>query len=71
MTKAATLAKLVQQGGPLSSGTLDPDLAAIADLLGTAGLLRKTGDGVWTLDTTDIPSTATKKAIAMSVVFGG
>lgn len=31
--------------------TADDDLTAIAALSGLAGLLRKTGDGVWTLDT--------------------
>ena len=39
--------------GPLvSSGTLDPDLIAIAGLAGTSGLLRKTAANTWSLDTT-------------------
>ena len=47
MTKAVSLARSVSDTGLL----LDGDLAAIAALSGTTGLLKKTAADTWTLDT--------------------
>ena len=47
MTKAVSLARSVSDTGLL----LDGDLAAIAALSGTTGLLKKTAANIWSLDT--------------------
>ena len=64
MTKAVSLARSVSDTGLL----LDGDLAAIAALSGTTGLLKKTAADTWTLDTssylTSITSTNVTTALA-------
>lgn len=65
MTKAVSLARSVSDTGLL----LDGDLAAIAALSGTAGLLKKTAANTWSLDTSSYLTSITSTNITTALGY--
>jgi hypothetical protein len=65
MTKAVSLARSVSDTGLL----LDGDLAAIAALSGTAGLLKKTAANTWSLDTSSYLTSITSTNVTTSLGY--
>jgi hypothetical protein len=65
MTKAVSLARSVSDTGLL----LDGDLAAIAALSGTTGLLKKTAADTWTLDTSSYLTSITSGNVTTALGY--
>ena len=65
MTKAVSLARSVSDTGLL----LDGDLAAIAALSGTTGLLKKTAADTWTLDTSSYLTSITNTNVTTALGY--
>ena len=65
MTKAVSLARSVSDTGLL----LDSDLAAIAALSGTTGLLKKTAANTWSLDTTSYLTGITSGSVTTALGY--
>ena len=65
MTKAVSLARSVSDTGLL----LDGDLAAIAALSGTTGLLKKTAANIWSLDTSSYLTSITSSNVTTALTY--
>jgi hypothetical protein len=65
MTKAVSLARSVSDTGLL----LDGDLAAIAALSGTTGLLKKTAANIWSLDTSSYLTSITSTNVTTALGY--
>ena len=65
MTKAVSLARSVSDTGLL----LDGDLAAIAALSGTSGLLKKTAANIWSLDTSSYLTSITSSNVTTALGY--
>jgi len=65
MTKAVSLARSVSDTGLL----LDGDLAAIAALSGTTGLLKKTAANTWSLDTSSYLTSITSSNVTTALSY--
>jgi hypothetical protein len=65
MTKAVSLARSVSDTGLL----LDGDLAAIAALSGTSGLLKKTAANIWSLDTSSYLTSITSTNVTTALGY--
>jgi hypothetical protein len=65
MTKAVSLARSVSDTGLL----LDGDLAAIAALSGTTGLLKKNAANIWSLDTSSYLTSITSSNVTTALTY--